>query len=617
MFKWIRWPGLIAFVVIVGGFTVLMMLFASTFLKGTVEHFGSKALGAKLELSSVNLSVDPLGFRIGRIQATNPDAPMTNAVEIEGVAFEVAFWNLWMGQFVINELSVDGMQFNTPREYSGALPKKTKAEIAKEAEPTIVDDVAEELPSADELLARESLLTEQRSEELQMLYEERTTQIDTLSGSLMTSEQLQAYKDEVKTLTSSKLKSLDDFQQRRKRLSEINTKLKNEKNKVVAIKDAYRSAYKDLNEKLKELKAAPSEDLKNLKSKYRLDGAGVTNLSYLLFGPQASQWTSQTLKWYEKAKPYLASGEEEEKPKVIRKKGRYVYFGGIEAIPEFLLREARIDVQLAAGHLDGKLVDLTHQPEILGRPSILTVNGNELVGYDAINFSAEFNHVDPENSFDKATLNITEMQVKDFSVSDDSSFALKLASAQTNVMGTALVKNKVLDLDMDSYFTQVQFESEASSGAAKQVGELLEDIHQFTIDIKADGKIKDLDTSIDSSLDKELKLALDRKIDSKQAELEAELKAKLDEKIDEKAGKYSEDLKALLKGGDSFDAKQKELESLAKSKLSSWKDQQKAELDAKKAEEKAKLKAKKKAKEEAAKKKAKDALKEKLKGFSF
>ena len=55
-----------------------------------------------------------------------------------------------------------------------------------------------------------------------------------------------------------------------------------------------------------------------------------------------------------------------------------------------------------------------------------------------------------------------------------------------------------------------------------------------------------------------------------------------------------------------MDNKLNELEGLAKSKLTSWEDQQKEEIDAKKEEEKAK-----------AKKKAKEELKDKLKGLKF
>jgi uncharacterized protein (TIGR03545 family) len=606
MLKWIRWPGLIAFVALFGGLFVFSYFFAGMLVKNAIEDYGSEALGAQVNVDSVSLTVDPLGFRVGRVQATNSNAPMTNAVDIKAMAFEVSFWNLFMGQFIINEMSVDGIKFNTAREKSGALPKKSKKQIEKESKPSILDTAKKQLPTVKDILAKETLLTDVLSEELKTLYAERIREIDELKANLADGDKLKAYQAEIKEITSGKLKSLDDYKNRKARLSEITSEIKNEKEKISEAKRAYSSAYTDLKEKLKEVKAAPSKDLKNLRNKYSLDGGGAANVSKLLFGDKAGEWTAKTLTWYEKAKPYLESAEKEKKVKVIRKTGRFVHFGGIEALPEFLLREARLDIVLPAGHLDGRLQDVTHQPEILRRPTLLNVNGNELNGYDSINLKAEFNHIDSKNSFDRADLKINAMEVNNFSVSSDKSFNLKLSKAMTDISGTAIIKNKKLDLNVNAAFTNVQFKSKASSGIAKQVGELLETIHQFTITIMAKGNLKDLDTSFDSSLDEQLKVAMNAKIDAKQAKLEAELKQKLQAKLAENTGKYASDIEALLRDEKSMDTKLNELEGLAKSKLDTWEDQQKAELEAKKEAEKAK-----------AKNKIEDKLKDKLKGFKF
>ena len=626
MTKWIRWPGLVAFAVIFGGIFVFFYFFAGAFIKGAIEEYGSEAVGAQVNVDSVKLTIDPLGFAIGRVQVTNPDEPMTNAVDISSTSFDVGFWNLFMGQFIINELSVDKLQFNTPRKSSGALAPKTAEELAEEAEPTILDEAAEELPSAKEILAKESLLTEQRSDEFQALYETRMKEIDAAKDGLADKAKVDAWKKEVKELTSGKLKSLEDFKQRKKRLSEINKEIKQEKEKISQAKALYSDSYKELKAKLKDVKDAPSQDLKNLKGKYSLDGSGATNVSKLLFGAEAGQWTETTLEWYAKVKPYLESSEDEEVQKVERKKGRYVHFGGVEPLPEFLLRRAHVDVLSQAGHIGATLKDATHQPEVLGRPAVLNVSGTELKGYESIYMDAEFNHVDSKNSFDKATFKINAMEVNDFSVSKDSSFKLKLAKAKSDIAGTAIIKDGQLDLDVNALFSSAQFESNASSGAARQIGELLEEIHHFTIEVMADGNLKDLDTSFDSSLDRQLKKAFHAKLDKKQAELEEEIKQKLQAKVSDKTAKYGSEVQGILTSEKGLDAKKDELENLAKSKLTSWEEQQKAELEAKKAEEKAKLEekkrkekarleAKKKAERERARKKAEEAAKEKLKNL--
>ena len=75
-----------------------------------------------------------------------------------------------MGQVVINDLALDGIQFNTPRKKSGAIKKKKnktskagqdvsqKTSMGKAA----ATGIKNKIPSVDEILEKEPLLTLQR-----------------------------------------------------------------------------------------------------------------------------------------------------------------------------------------------------------------------------------------------------------------------------------------------------------------------------------------------------------------------------------------------------------------------------------------------------------------------
>lgn len=639
--QWIRWPGLIAFVVVFGGLGAFGYFFAGGLIKSTIEKQGSEALGAKVSVSSVKLALDPLGLQFNQFEAANPEAPMTNAVSFDSANMEVSFWHLFMGQVIVNDVSIDNMQFNTARTSSGAYKSKSsklsdgsgKGTGTEEKEGGLKDSAKElaekALPSAKEILDRETLLTETVSKELKSLYEAKKTRLDSLKSGLPDKGKLSAYEKEIKQLTTTKLKSLDDFNQRKKRLKEIKASLKNDQALLKQAKNEYKESYDILKLKLEELKDAPSNDLKRLKQKYNLNAGGASNISQLLFGGKSGEWTEQALYWYEKAKPYLASAESEEKQKVERLKGRYVHFGGVEVLPEFLLRNASIDMSLPSGHLQGELTDLTHQPEILKRPARLSVKGDKLKGYQSIDLNAEFNHIDPKNSFDSADLKIRKMEISEFSVSKDSKYPLSLQSARADITGNATVKNGRVNLKGVSDFTQAQFKSDGASGTAKHVAELLASISEFDVRLKASGDLKDVDVSLDSSLDDKLKAALKGKLKAKQKELERELKAKLEKKVSGVTGKYSGDLAKISKLEGDTDAKQEQLKGMLSSKVADYKAQvkkelaekkakAKKELDARKAKEKKaladkKAAAEKKAKAEA-KKKAEKALKDKF-GF--
>ena len=62
MKQWIRWSGLIGFIVI-SAIIVLGWLFAAgPLIKYSIETFGSKAAKAKVEVDDVSLSFDPFGI---------------------------------------------------------------------------------------------------------------------------------------------------------------------------------------------------------------------------------------------------------------------------------------------------------------------------------------------------------------------------------------------------------------------------------------------------------------------------------------------------------------------------------------------------------------------------
>ena len=86
MTRYIRWGGLVAFLVVVGLVAGFWFLFVDGIVEEVIEDQGTRAVGAKVELASADLSLLPAGLTLVGLQVTNPDAPMTNVVEIGRLA---------------------------------------------------------------------------------------------------------------------------------------------------------------------------------------------------------------------------------------------------------------------------------------------------------------------------------------------------------------------------------------------------------------------------------------------------------------------------------------------------------------------------------------------------
>ena len=94
MKKWIRWQGIIIFVGVVAVIVIFVFIFAGSLVGKAVEKAGTRAVGARVDVADADVSLFPAGLVLEGVQVTNPDAPMTNAVEIGRVGLTLEIGHL-------------------------------------------------------------------------------------------------------------------------------------------------------------------------------------------------------------------------------------------------------------------------------------------------------------------------------------------------------------------------------------------------------------------------------------------------------------------------------------------------------------------------------------------
>lgn len=611
MLQWIRWWGLGVFVALVAGITAFMMLAAPYLVKSSIESLGSKAAGAKVEVDSVSVSLAPLGLSLQGFRVANADKPMENLVEFRHAVADLELGPLFLGKGIIQDLSIDALQFNTPRTVSGALESASSGSgsgsgsdggdgKSKEQAPSALD----KLPSAEELLAREKLKTEAAGKAFQQTYKTRKVELDEALDKVPSEQDLKQYEEDVRVIVSGDLKSLEDFQQRKAKLDELKKRFEADRKAVKHARTVIAETRSEVGQRLKDLKAAPGEDLANLKQKYQLNATGAANLSQLLFGPEVGEWAHQALYWYEKIRPYLASGSESAPAEAApeRLKGRFVHFPTNDPWPEFLVRSTGISAITPRGNLAIQGRDLTHQQAVLGRPSQIDVNGDELDRIKALKANLTLDHrVAPGR--DTATVDVQDWQVDS---ADLGVGGTQLEAAQAQVQGMAQVTGDQLVSKLDAQFGQAQFSGDGQTVFAKELLLALKSIDQFTVHAKANGDVLTPSVELGSDLDRRLNAAFGKRLKQQQDKLEARLQSKLNARIDEFAGPYASELKALNETDASLGERFDQLQALANEKLEDFAAQQQ-----RKAEEKAKAKAEEE--KQRLKDKAEDELKNSLK----
>ena len=527
--KAIRWGGLVGFVVLTT-IVIVMALFSGVVLKPVLESKFTEMNGASVDIDSVNISYSPFTLEINNVQIADAAEPMLNTAQIDQLKFSLSFARLLMGQLVIDDASIDDVRVETPRTVSGQIIEtvsNSEAEVG--TDDSAFDVPGFDFPDIDEILAKQPLRTE--------------ILLDKLDKDLSSIDlQWQAIKTD---LPDSK--AMDDYEKRFARIQKDSKG--NTQKKLAAIKDAkalineikadvtvikkvkyqFSTDLKHINQRIREIKAAPAKDIKLIKSKYSLDGAGAENVSRMLFGDEVASYLSMARKWYARIEPYLSSDADgpQAETVVVRGKGIDIRFEEYDPRPDFYIEVASITAELPRGKFEGEITHVSSDQSINKKPMRFKLQGVSMVGKESEVLSGEFNYIDHANSFAQINYALSKAELDSLTVSSSSQLPLDMKTAlMTSAINARLQKGQLKGV-ANTQFRQVDFEAGSSSMFASAFA----GVKSFDIDVAFSGAIDDLSVQIDSDLDNQLGKQLKSQLAKKRKQFETDLKAGIDKKI--------------------------------------------------------------------------------------
>ncbi|MBD3670129.1 MAG: TIGR03545 family protein, partial [Gammaproteobacteria bacterium] len=273
---------------------------------------------------------------------------------------------------------------------------------------------------------------------------------------------------------------------------------------------------------------APAQDKEHLANKYAPSSQGIGNMSELLFGPKAAKWTRQGLYWYEKLAPYLAGEESEPEPE--RLEGVDITFTEYHPRPDFHIRQIQASVSTAKGDFDGVVLDVTHQPEIIGRPATLKFSGRDMRGMQSLLLTGRFDHVNPQQRVERLDLAIDAYKVSETDLTQAPGLRLRMDSALSDTRFNLSRINGKLDGDMNMHIRDIVYDNEAGSGEFQRVMvESFNEVKDFNIDARVTGTLGQPGLKISSDLDRRLNTqiqkAFDRRIKAYREDLNQRIEA--------------------------------------------------------------------------------------------
>lgn len=552
MNQWIRWRGLLPFVLIITALLLFFLLFADSLAKSLIESSASDMVGARVETKNVDLHLSPLGIRIDGLQVTNPEQPMSNIVEIEQLRFDLAADKLLLGKLIIERMDVDQVRFDTPRSSSGAIKKppikteqtaKATKDVPATSAPTNgttkdsgMTMPSLDLPDVDEILAREPLDTQKQADALAAAISSSEQDWLTLQKSLPDETRRQSYQQRIAALGNTRQDDVKQVALALKELQSIKSDLNADIGKINSARNQVQLSLGKLDQDYKALLKAPAADKQRLLQKYSPDAQGVGNLSGLLFGNQAGGYVKQGLYWYQKLAPMLAGGEEEEAPEAERQKGKDIRFREYQPSPDFLIRRIHSSVLTRQGSFEGQILDVTHQPEILRKPVSFEFKGQKMTGIESLHIRGTLDHINRKKSLDQINMDITGYRVSRHSLSSDPNLQLVIASARSQTRLRGEVRNGQLNGTMNIHMEEIKYNNRAGAGEFQQVlVNAFNGIDDFNIDAHLSGSLRKpglkIASDLDKRLNKQISVAFERRISKYQRELSHRLQQLTDAQI--------------------------------------------------------------------------------------
>ncbi len=535
MIKYIRWKGLVAFlivIVIVGGF---WLLFADTIVKKSIEKLGTRAVGARVNVAKADLSLFPAGLELVGVQITNPDEPMKNAVEISRINTSIDSTHLLRRKVIIDEMALEGVRLDTPRKRSGAVKKSTdKSRAQKSSAKGFAESItlpSFEIPSVKTILEKEELKSLILISSFQKDIKAEKKKWDQVLKNLPDKKKFEGYRQRIKKIKSSQKGKLGGLLSSAGEAASIQKEIKRDLKKLKSAAGDFKTKLSTFEKRYNQISKAPQNDIQRLKNKYSISPKGLANISRLLFGAKLSGWVDKAIAWNDRLQPVLQRSTKKDKGPVtvkpLRGKGVNVRFKEYRPLPDFLIQSVKADVVLKAGKLTGNIKNITPDQDILGIPTTFEFSGKDLEKIGSVKLDGKSDYVIPTRAQNSINLTVKKLAISDLVLSDDAQLPVSLKRALANVDVHALLQSDKIKSSINAAFRGVKLDSNPADKKAlmaKVMSSALAGVKNFKATVDVNGTLENYDIKIKSDLDRVLKQSVGSIARKESAKLEAKLK---------------------------------------------------------------------------------------------
>jgi len=499
----IRWPGLATFAAIVGLLVAFSWLFLDSILRWTMERSLGALNGAEVNIARVEHSWSPLGIRVVGVQLTDPAQPQQNRLVVGDVQGTLDVEQLLLGRVHFEQVVGSGIRVNQPRSSAGEVYQAPSKDDLKDWAGSALAALNLELPNVADVVARIDLKTPQAVAQAQENFNKLKQRIEVARADLPTEETIRNYEAQLKALNDGDLGEVTRLAERKQQFDQLREQFATDRQKIADFKQLMADLKTSVQADLKALREAPEQDLARARELLQLDGEGLSEITTVLFGEQMRQWSHYILLAYEQLAPMLSRAGDVQEIKPQRGEGVWFSFAGGDSVPEFLIKQAVTEFEIAGTVIAVDWENITHQHELLGQPTVYSAHAENSALWNALQLNGELSLLTAGVNA-RQQWQLSGVQLKALGLSDQPQFVAEIVSALLDSEGSVALRNGELEGTSTVRLAQLDIAASAENKWAQVVAGALSGLQQLDMQVGVSGAMTAPQLSLRSDLDRQL-----------------------------------------------------------------------------------------------------------------
>ncbi|MDI6757551.1 MAG: TIGR03545 family protein [Endomicrobiia bacterium] len=562
-----RWKFIAPFAAVVAVVAAFNILFLDALLKKAVVASGEAAFGAKVDVARLKTKFSDLSARIEGLSIADKNDVWKNIAQAKSIRFAVRPYPLLSAKVNIEEMSVEGLKFGTPRKTSGALPPRVVKKIEKQDKPGVASRLMSalyekgktqvaSLPAASSIKDARAALSkispdmvklddlesprelEKMKEGLAHKYVQNKERLENLN----LSARLAPVSSAVAEASKIKISAIEEAQAAAPALENLKNAGEHAQNALVEIQALKTQIAADFGEEkdiLRALEDLKNADLKKLSDKLKLPSLPSGNISEALFGRAWIGRVNTAVYYIGLVRKYMPARKKTDKTvERPRLKGRDIEFpGGPSPRPKFLVEKILIQGEFGPPEsptvFSGVATDFTSDPSLWGKPARIKLAGSG--GGRSLDIQAIFDHTG-EAAKDSFAVSYKGIDGKSLGLPESEylpSFENSRAAVEVSFDFADDEINSRLGLKVGGVSYRASL-AEGDDETRKILSDIWKGIDELSLAARISGRVGDLRFSVESGIDKILSERMKKIFGEKLAEAQTRLRAEVNRLTDEK-----------------------------------------------------------------------------------